>query len=300
MKRLLPLLLAVAAVGAFVTAGRSAPDAAAAERYHFSIIGDRAGGTEPQIYGRVWREVAALRPDFVITVGDAIQGRDDEKLDEQWNEVKKIWARYGEFRVFSTPGNHDIWDDRSREAFSRYTGHQPHYSFRHKNALFIVTETGQGVELPAEELDFIEQTLAANPDASPKFIFFHKPFWQAKFLAGDTGFRLHTLARKYGVTAVVSGHGHHFAYMVRDGVRYMEVGSSGGGMRGKLLRGGGFRDGCFYHHVWTTVEGGKVSFTVKELDGQSGQGRMFDAADWNENGPQFETGDPAISSHPET
>ena len=80
----------------------------------------------------------------------------------------------------------------------------------------------------------------------------------------------------------------------------MEVGSSGGTMRGKLVRGEGFREGCFYHHVWATVEGGRVSFSVREIDGQYGQGRMFDAADWNEDGPQFDTGDPAISKHPET
>lgn len=300
MRRIPWLLLVLGAVAAFLAPGRAVPQAAAPASFHFSIVGDRAGGTEPQIYGRVWREVALLRPDFVITVGDAILGNDDAKLDAQWAEVRKIWARYGEFRLYSTPGNHDIWDQRSREAFTQNTGFQPHYSFRHNNALFVVADTGRGNEFPPVELDFIEQALKANQDASPKFVFFHKPFWQQLFLAGDTGFRLHALARKYGVAAVVSGHGHHFASMLRDGIRYMEVGSSGGTMRGKLLRGEGFRQGCFYHHVWATVEGSRVSFSVREIDGQYGQGRMFDAADWDENGPRFETDDPAISKHPET
>jgi len=40
-----------------------------------------------------------------------------------------------------------------------------------------------------------------------------------------------------------------------DGIVYMEVGSSGGTLRGKLLRGEGFPQGCFYHFVWMRVEG---------------------------------------------
>ena len=71
-------------------------------------------------------------------------------------------------------------------------------------------------------------------------------------------------------------------------------------MRGSLIRGDGFRNGCFYHHVWGRVKGGEVTFTVKELDGQFGEGRMFNAADWDENGPRFETGDPALSTKPQT
>ena len=150
-----------------------------------------------------------------------------------------------------------------------------------------MAETGRGDELPATELDFIEHELEANKDAPLKFVFFHKPAW--------TG-RIHQLAVKYKVTAVVSGHGHKFQHKVVDGVRYMEVGSSGGTMRGKLVRGEGFREGCFYHHVWVTVEGTRVTFTVKEIDGQYGQGRIFDAADWG----NFDASDPAISYHPET
>ncbi|MCX6624427.1 MAG: metallophosphoesterase [Acidobacteria bacterium] len=300
MRRFLPLFVALGALVLMLRPSRAVPEPPAPARFHFSIVGDRAGGTEPQIYGRVWREVALLRPDFVITVGDAILGNDEDKLEEQWREAKKIWARYGEFHLFHIPGNHDIWSERSREAYVRHAGFQAHYSFRHQNALFVVAETGRGDELPTEELDFIEKRLEADKTASPKFLFFHKPFWQQKFQAGDSSFRLHQLARKYQVTAVVSGHGHRFLHLERDGIRYMEVGSSGGTMRGKLVRGEGFREGCFYHHVWATVDGSRVTFAVKEIDVQYGQGPMFDAADWNEAGPQFDSSDPAISKHPET
>jgi len=268
--------------------------------FHFSIVGDRAGAPEPQIYGRVLREVALLHPAFAITVGDAIPGGQDETLDAEWAAFRKIWARYPFLKVYHVPGNHDIWSDRSRQRYVLETGYPTHYSFLHQNALIVVAETGRGDELPAGELDFIEEQLKANPGAEPKMIFFHKQFWIDKFLSGDSSFRLHQLARKYGVQAVVSGHGHRFYTMVRDGVRYLEVGSSGGSMRGKLERGEGFSQGCFYHHVWGNVKGNQVQFVVKEIDGLFGHGRMFDAADWDENGPRFPADDPAIAKRPET
>ncbi|MDP3000187.1 MAG: metallophosphoesterase, partial [Bryobacterales bacterium] len=271
-----------------------------ANEFHFSIVGDRAGSPEPQIYGRVWREVALLRPDFVITVGDAIPGNDDDELEAQWSEVKKIWRRYAQFPLYHIPGNHDIWNERSREAFIRHTGFATHYSFRFQNALFVIASTGRGEELPAAELDFIEKELQANGNCDPKFLFFHKPFWIEKFRAGDTGFRLHAMARRYGVRAVIGGHGHRLVHMVRNGITYLEVGSSGGSMSGKLIRGDGFRDGCFYHHVWASVKGSAVWFAVREIDGLFGAGRMFDVAEWGENGPRFDSSDPALANRPET
>jgi hypothetical protein len=62
--------------------------------FHFSIIGDRAGPPEPQVYGRVLLEVALLHPAFAITVGDAIPGNHDAKLDAEWAAFHKMSARY--------------------------------------------------------------------------------------------------------------------------------------------------------------------------------------------------------------
>ena len=80
----------------------------------------------------------------------------------------------------------------------------------------------------------------------------------------------------------------------------MEVGSSGGTIRKGLRLGQGFREGWFYHHVWARVKGSKVSFTVKEIDGPSGKGRMFRAEEWGDDGPEFDVDDPAGTYQPET
>ena len=268
--------------------------------FHFSLIGDRTGDAQPQIFGRVWREVDMLRPDFVVTVGDTIQGGREERMETEWAELRPLWKRYDRYPVYFTPGNHDIWSRNSEEFYIKETGNKPYYSFHFQDAHFTILDNSRTAALSEDQLKFLEDDLKANAGRNPKFVVFHRPFWINGFQEGNPEMPLHRLAKQYGVHHVISGHGHRFVRMVRDGVTYMEVGSSGGGMKASFVRGDGFRNGCFYHHVWARVKGNEVIFTVKELDGQFGEGRMFNAADWDENGPKFETSDPALSGRPQT
>ncbi len=267
--------------------------------FRFAILGDRTGGAQPQIYGRVWREVDLLHPDFVINVGDTIQGGEDETALSQWTELRPIWARYNHYPIYFTPGNHDVWSDFSRGLYEQESKRKSFYSFNYEDAHFTVLDTSRTRELTDEQLQFLEQDLKTHQDSDPKFIFFHHPFW-IRTIDEDEQFRLHELAKTYGVDYVVSGHGHVFVKRERDGIVYMEVGSSGGQMTGALVRGQGFKDGRFYHWVWGDVRGSKVSLSVKEIDGPMGEGRMFRIEDWDENGPKFDTADPALTYKPET
>ena len=151
------------------------------------------------------------------------------------------------------------------------------------------------LDLTDSQLKFLEEDLKANQDRRPKFVFFHKPYWIAFLKLGSGEFPLHQLAKKYGVSYVISGHGHQFLRLTRDGIVYMEVGSSGGKMKGE-----GFAKGFFYHHVWGYVKDAKVDFSVKELDGPAGKGRLFRAEDWDEKGPKFAVDDPASTEKPKT
>jgi predicted phosphodiesterase len=272
-----------------------------ANNFHLALLGDRTGGAEPQIYGRVWREIDLLHPDFVLNVGDTIEGnRDDATVEKQWQDFHALWKRYKHYPLYFTAGNHDIWSALSEKVYIRETRFQPHYSFDYQDAHFTVLDNSRAAGLDEAQLQFLEKDLKANRNKSPKFVIFHRPYWIEPLKADAASFPLHRIARQYGVAHVISGHGHKFVRMVRDGVQYMEVGSSGGTMRGKLLRGEGFSQGNFYHFVWGKVEGSKAQFTVKEIDGAAGRGRMFRAEDWDESGPRFDTSDPAISWRPET
>jgi predicted phosphodiesterase len=268
--------------------------------FHFSLIGDRTGGAQPQIFGRVWREVDLLRPDFIVNVGDTIEGGREDRAAAEWAELRPMWKRYSRYPLYFTPGNHDIWSKASEELYVKETGFKPYYSFDYQDAHFTVLDNSRHPNLAEDQLTFLESDLKANANKNPKFVIFHRPFWIQPLTAGDTSFPLHRIVKQYGVQHVISGHGHRFVRIVRDGVVYMEVGSSGGNMTGNLKQGLGFRSGIFYHHIWGRVKGDQVSFTVKEIDGMFGAGRMFDAAEWDENGPKFEVADPGVSGKPQT
>jgi len=282
----------------FVTLGLRAVDEPR-NNFRFAVIGDRTGGAQPQIYGRVWREVDLLHPDFVLNVGDTIQGGDDATAADEWREMRPLWARYKHYPLYFTPGNHDVWSDASRRLYEQESGRPSHYSFDYQDAHFTVLDTARSRQLTPDEMAFLEADLEANKEKSPKLIVFHHPFWLSLMENETEDFELHRLAKKYNVGHILSGHGHRFVRRVRDGIVYMEVGSSGGQMTGGLIRGEGFADGRFYHWVWAHVKGGKITFTVKEIDGM-GEGRMFRAEDWTEQGPQFDVSDPALSEKPTT
>lgn len=268
--------------------------------FRFSILGDRTGGPQPQIYGRVWREVDMLHPDFVINVGDTIQGGNDAVAPSQWQELRPLFERYKHYPLFFTPGNHDVFSETSQQLYEKESGRPVKYSFNYQDAHFTILDNSRTTDLTQDQLDFLAADLEANKDKNPKFIFFHKPYWIPLLKLGASDFPLHKLALKYGVHHIISGHGHQFVRMVREGVAYMEVGSSGGTMDAALKLGHGFKEGRFYHHVWGRVKGSKVELTIKELDGVKGAGRMFKDDQWDENGPKFDAADPAIKDDPQT
>ncbi len=264
--------------------------------FRFSILGDRTGGATPQIYGRVWREVDLLHPDFVINVGDTIEGGDDQKAEQEWIALRPLWARYGQYPLYFTPGNHDIFSDASRKLFERETKRPPFYSFNYQDAHFTVLDNSAADELPEKQLEFLRRDLEQNKERSPKFIFFHRPFWIPYLTFKSGEFPLHQIAKKYGVSYVISGHMHQFLRMTRDGIVYMAVGSSGASIKRGVNAGQGFGQGWFYQHVWAQVKGLNVHCTIKEIDGP-GKGRMFNAGDWDEKGPKFDASDPAGTLH---
>jgi hypothetical protein len=40
--------------------------------FHFVILGDRTGETQPGIYEQVWKNAVAENPSFVVSVGDTM------------------------------------------------------------------------------------------------------------------------------------------------------------------------------------------------------------------------------------
>ena len=246
--------------------------------FRFAILGDRTGEAQPGVYEQVWREIDAWRPDMVINIGDTIQGGNDRTAAAEWTALRPLFANYHRYPLYFTPGNHDIWSPASRSIYEKQTRRPAHYSFDFGGTHFVVLDNSEREDLTEIELDFLEKDLAARRGKPLTFVLFHKPFWLLPvMLRGD--FPLHRIAVKYGVAYVVSGHSHRFGRFEHGGTTYLMVGSSGG-----HLRGTGFEDGWFFHHVRATVTGGRVQMTIKEADAPFGKGRNFTGEQWG-SGP---------------
>ena len=260
------LLIGALAAFALFTAGSPA------NNFRFVILGDRTGDAQPGVYEQVWREVDAIQPDFVINVGDTVQGGNDATAASEWRALRPLWERH-RYPMYFTPGNHDIWSAASRAVFEEQTGHPSFYSFNYQNAHFTVLDNSQAPDLsfnlPDDQMQFLERDLERNRDREPKFVFFHKPLWLIPVKFQNSQFAFHRLMVKYGVRYVVSGHGHQFVRESLDGVTYLEAPSSGG-----KLKGQGFAQGWFYGHVSVAVAGPNAEITVDEIGPPFGQGRI--------------------------
>lgn len=232
--------------------------------FKFAILGDRTGDAQPRIYEKVWTEIDAFHPDFVINVGDTIQGLNDATAAAEWRALRPIWDRF-KGPIYFTPGNHDIWSAVSRRIYEQQTGHPAFYSFNYQNAHLVVLDNSQDPELSTgvsdEQMQFLERDLAQNRDRNPKFVFFHKPFWLIPVKFQNSHFAFHQLMKKYGVLYVFSGHGHQYVRAALDGVNYIEVPSSGG-----KLKGQGTDQGWFYGYMQATVKGPQVDLMVQKSD----------------------------------
>src|SRR5579863_1559729 len=58
--------------------------------FRFSILGDRTGDAQPGVYERIWNEMDAFHPDFVINVGDTIQGGNDGTAASEWRALRRF------------------------------------------------------------------------------------------------------------------------------------------------------------------------------------------------------------------
>jgi len=248
--------------------------------------GDRTGETQPGVYQRVWQEAAAEDPAFILSVGDSIQGLNDATAEAEWRQFEQILTPYRRFWLYLTPGNHDIWSARSETLFRRQAAHPPsalgltHYSFDYSQAHFTLLDNSQSDNFSPAELQFLQMDLEAHKDQPLKFIVSHRPSWLVDAMFQDPGFRLHQLAKQYGVQYVVAGHLHQMLGIDLAGVKYVSMASAGGHLRGTHE----YRDGWFFGYALVGVRGRTVDFHIKELKPPQGQGRVTELKDWRRAG----------------
>lgn len=122
------------------------------ENFQFVIVGDRTGGHRPGVFRHAMERVNQLQPEFVVGVGDLIEGykEDEQELQRQWDEFDNIVDQL-DMPFFYTVGNHDIGNEMMRDLWQRRHG-STYYHFVYRNVLFMSLNTEDPPILLSEEI----------------------------------------------------------------------------------------------------------------------------------------------------
>jgi len=206
------------------------------EQFKFVVVSDRTGGHREKIFSRAVEQINLLQPEFVVSVGDLIEGYsvDPERINGQWKEFESFTARL-EMPFFYCPGNHDLTNPKMVEIWQGKFGRR-YYSFVYRNVLFLMlcSEDPPGSSsMSAEQVAFVKKTLEAHPNVRWTIAALHKPIWTSPNVENNGWLEVEQAlaGRPYTVFA---GHVHRYQKFVRNGMNYYQLATTGGGSR---LRG---------------------------------------------------------------
>lgn len=280
MKRLALLLMILIPLGCSDNTTDSMFFTPEPARTTFAIIGDRTYSHSidfngDDIHARLMAEVQEHNPDFIMTVGDMIEGYNDHEIviemmwDEYFSLLEGITAP-----IHFTPGNHDIQTDQDEAIYRRRVG-EPYYSFDQNNIHFIILDNSRWEPgaplLEAEQFDWLKADLNANKKEMT-FVFCHQPFWDATLIDNQPTDSLHKLFVEHDVDYVIAGHYHTFFETEYDGIGYMIAGRTGGGstlhLKQYIPKDASFTLPDYEPHRFLMVEviGDSVSFINTERD----------------------------------
>ena len=248
-----------------------AQGAPAVTNFEFVVIGD----TRPRFESESFRTfealilgINALKPAFVINLGDLIYGYGTQRKEKQRDGyVEAVRAFTVPYRQL--PGNHDVFSKEAREIYARRFG-RFYESFDYGDCHFVLLdscEEGQWGEIGPAQLDWLRRDLQTTT-AQSVFVFMHFPLWEPERVAPkyhafwrDT---LHPLFRAARVKAVFGGHAHCYGPTRElDGIRYFITGGGGAELLPDYRKAGGE-----HHFVKARIEDGKFDLRVVTQRGE--------------------------------
>lgn len=196
-----------------------------ARDFHFVVVSDNSGRPRPGVYREAMKKAELLQPAFVMSVGDMIDGVDEEKegaaalLEKQWNEFMTYLEPLKAPFVF-VPGNHDMRPGIQEEAWAKRFG-PDYYSFLYQDMLFVVLDSNNYDDA---QFAWLEKTLAAHADARWTYLFQHHPFWISD---RPTWGPVAKLLEGREKLTVFGGHIHNYAYTSHGNIQYVTLATTG-------------------------------------------------------------------------
>lgn len=266
-------------------------------KFTFAIISDLWGGERPGVIDVAIEQVNLLRPEFIMSVGDLIDGGTEDTLNlkEEWNEFDNKSSK-AIAPMFYTGGNHDLTNTTMRDVWEKRHGKR-YYHFKYNNVLFLVldsedyedermqeiyearaiaieimdsNEPAKAIEslyfkmperrtgeISAEQSKYFEQVIKENSDVRWTFLFMHKPVWMRDDSSG-----LNTIETALGIMpyTVINGHFHVYNHTERKGKDYITLATTGGAQNDKS-------DMAFDHFTMVTMTDDGPSIASLRLDG---------------------------------
>jgi predicted MPP superfamily phosphohydrolase len=230
----------------------------------FALFGDLTGGERLRVFDVAVAQLNLLHPDFIINVGDLIEGdyENIEDIHAQW-DVFDQRAQNSEVPIFYVGGNHDltgidltgVWQNRYGPTY---------YHFVYKNVLFLVLNSEdyseertqeikkfrdeaisqvkeKGMEvfketeyanlpelvsggISAEQAIYFTKVIKANPEVEHTFLFVHKAPWKNE----ASEFMAIETALEHRSYTVFNGHAHTYEHEERLGHDYIRLATTGG------------------------------------------------------------------------
>lgn len=235
------------------------------DKYTFAVHSDLTGGEREGIYEVAIAQLSLLRPEFIINVGDLIEGgtEDVANINAQWDSFDER-ARRAKAPLFYVGGNHDrtgqamqdVWQDRLGPGY---------YHFRYKDTLFLVLDTedntaarmteindmrnyalpfaeagewekfratpyatmpeNRGGNITEAQSQYMIDAINSNDDVRHTFLFMHKAPWLREDLSTFTAIEEALSDRRY---TVFHGHVHAYQHQERRGRDYIRLATTGG------------------------------------------------------------------------
>ncbi len=239
------------------------------ERFQIAIMTDRTGGHRPGIWMDGVRKVNMLRPEFVMSVGDLIEGYSDNRrqVENEWKEFLGFIDQM-DMKFFFVAGNHDLTNPMMHKVWREHFGRE-WYSFDYKNVHFVCLNSEDPVDhIGEEQLDWLKSDMQQSVDARWTLVFIHKPLWTyaerslASSATDNTNWKKVEALLAERKHTVFAGHIHHYVQYERNDSQYYALATTGGGSQ---LRGNDW--GEFDHVTWLTMEKDGPHVVNIRLDG---------------------------------
>lgn len=231
----------------------------APDQFQFAIISDRTGGHRSGVFSRAVQQINLLQPEFVMSVGDLIEGSPKEEQNQkEWTEFNG-YVKQLQMPFFYIPGNHDANNKVKAEVWKEAYGRR-NFSFVYKNCLFVGLNTNDEdtdadekafakTRIGAKQREWLKAELAKNTQVRWTFIFLHHPLWNFKEIENNGWLPVEDLLENRQYT-VFAGHVHVFRKSIRKGRNLYQLATTGGG---SSMRGSEY--GEIDQVAWVTMKG---------------------------------------------